>query len=45
MPGRSMLHHDSTYFLVAYWIAAYNEVADYTQYVPIDRCGLQAAND
>lgn len=53
-PGRSMLHADSTYFLaqavgyradVAYWIAAYNEVTDYTQYVPIDQCGNQAAND
>ena len=52
-PGRSMLHMDSTYFLaqalgyradVAYWIAAYNEVTDYTQYVPIDQCGIQAAN-
>lgn len=54
MPGRSMIHHDSTHFIaqaiglradVAYWIAAYNEVADYTQYVPIDQCGVQAAND
>ena len=53
-PGRSMIHMDSTYFLaqalgyradVAYWIAAYNEVADYTQYVPIDQCGVQAANE
>ena len=53
MPGRSMVHHDSTYFIaqavgfranVAYWIAAYNEVADYTQYVPIDQCGVQAAS-
>lgn len=53
-PGRSMVHHDSTYFIaqavgfrsdVAYWIAAYNEVADYTQYVPIDQCGRQAANE
>ncbi|HET7434660.1 MAG TPA: hypothetical protein VFN10_08115 [Thermoanaerobaculia bacterium] len=53
-PGRSMIHMDSTYFLaqalgyradVAYWIAAYNEVTDYTQYVPIDQCGVQAAND
>jgi len=52
-PGRSMIHADSTYFIaqalgyradVAYWIAAYNEVADYTQYVPIDQCGVQAAN-
>lgn len=52
-PGRSMIHMDSTYFLaqalgyradVAYWIAAYDEVADYTQYVPIDQCGVQAAN-
>lgn len=52
-PGRSMVHHDSTYFIaqalgfradVAYWIAAYNEVADYGQYVPIDQCGVQAAN-
>lgn len=50
--GRSMIHHDSTYFIaqslgyradVAYWIAAYNEVADYTQYVPIDQCGKQAS--
>lgn len=54
MPGRSMIHHDSTYFIaqalgfrsdVAYWIAAYNEVTDYTQYVPIDQCGVQAANE
>jgi hypothetical protein len=53
-PGRSMVHADSTYFLalalgyradVAYWIAAYNEVADYSQYVPIDQCGVQAANE
>lgn len=52
-PGRSMIHADSTYFLalalgyradVAYWIAAYNEVTDYAQYVPIDQCGVQAAN-
>lgn len=52
-PGRSLIHMDSTYFLaqalgyradVAYWIAAYDEVADYTQYVPIDQCGVQAAN-
>ena len=52
-PGRSMIHADSTYFIaqalgyradVAYWIAAYNEVADYSQYVPIDQCGVQAAN-
>ncbi len=52
-PGRSMIHADSTYFIaqalgyradVAYWIAAYNEVADYAQYVPIDQCGMQAAN-
>src|SRR3954469_161009 len=54
MPGRSMIHADSTYFIalalgyrsdVAYWIAAYNEVTDYAQYVPIDQCGNQAAND
>lgn len=53
MPGRSMIHADSTYFIalalgyrsdVAYWIAAYNEVTDYAQYVPIDQCGVQAAN-
>ena len=52
-PGRSMIHADSTFFIaqalgyradVAYWIAAYNEVADYAQYVPIDQCGVQAAN-
>lgn len=52
-PGRSMIHADSTYFIalalgyradVAYWIVAYNEVADYAQYVPIDQCGVQAAN-
>jgi len=51
-PGRSMIHADSTYFIaqalgyradVAYWIAAYNEVTDYTQYVPIDQCGVQAS--
>jgi hypothetical protein len=51
--GRSMVHADSTYFIalalgyradVAYWIAAYNEVTDYAQYVPIDQCGVQAAN-
>lgn len=51
--GRSMVHADSTYFIaqalgyradVAYWIAAYNEVTDYAQYVPIDQCGIQAAN-
>src|ERR1043166_2896896 len=53
MPGRSMIHADSTYFIalalgyrsdVAYWIAAYNEVTDYAQYIPIDQCGVQAAN-
>src|SRR5687767_5296773 len=53
MPGRSMIHADSTYFIalalgyradVAYWIVAYNENADYAQYVPIDQCGVQAAN-
>lgn len=53
MPGRSMIHADSTYFIalalgyradVAYWIVAYNENADYGQYVPIDQCGYQAAN-
>jgi len=52
-PGRSMIHADSTYFIaqalgyradVAYWIAAYNEVTDYAQYVPIDQCGVQASN-
>jgi hypothetical protein len=51
LPGRSMVHADATYFLaqavgyradVAYWIAAYNEVADQTQYAPIDQCGNQA---
>ena len=51
--GRSMIHVDSTYFIaqalgfradVAYWIAAYDEVTDYSQYVPIDQCGVQAAN-
>lgn len=50
-PGRSMVHADATYFLaqavgyradVAYWIAAYNEVADQTRYAPIDQCGNQA---
>jgi hypothetical protein len=53
MQGRSMIHMDSTYFIaqalgyradVAYWIAAYNENTDYSQYVPIDQCGRQAAN-
>lgn len=51
-PGRSMIHADSTYFIaqalgfradVAYWIAAYDEVTDYTQYAPIDQCGVQAS--
>jgi len=51
-PGRSMLHHDGTYFIaqalgyrsdVAYWIAAYNEVADYGLYAPIDQCGGMAS--
>jgi hypothetical protein len=51
-PGRSMVHADSTYFLaqalgfradVAYWLTAYDEVADYGQYAPIDQCGVQAA--
>jgi hypothetical protein len=51
-PGRSMIHADGTYFIaqalgyradVAYWIAAYNEVTDYTQYLPIDQCGVQAS--
>ena len=50
-PGRSMIHADSTYFIaqalgyradVAYWIAAYNETADYAVYAPIDQCGVQA---
>jgi hypothetical protein len=50
-PGRSMIHADSTYFIaqalgyradVAYWIAAYNENADYAVYAPIDQCGVQA---
>jgi hypothetical protein len=53
-PGRSMVHADSTYFIaqslgfrndVAYWIVAYNEVTDYAQYVPIDQCGVQAADN
>jgi len=52
-PGRSMVHMDATHFIaqalgyspdVAYWIAAYNEVTDYKQYVPIDQCGVQASN-
>jgi hypothetical protein len=52
LPGRSMVHADATYFLaqalgfrsdVAYWIAAYNEVADLTRYAPIDQCGGQAS--
>ena len=52
-PGRSMIHMDATYFIaqalgyradVAYWIAAYNEVTDLAHYVPIDQCGVQAAN-
>ncbi len=52
--ARSMIHTDATYFLaqalgfradVAYWIAAYNEVADYTVYAPIDQCGVQATQD
>lgn len=51
-PGRSMVHADSTYFIaqalgyradVAYWIAAYNEVADYALYNPIDQCGTSAS--
>lgn len=50
--SRSMIHTDATYFLalalgyradVAYWIVAYNEVADYTRYAPIDQCGVQAS--
>jgi hypothetical protein len=53
LPGRSMVHADATYFLaqalgyrsdVAYWIAAYNEVADLTRYAPIDQCGGQASS-
>ena len=52
-PGRSMIHADSTYFIaqalgyradVAYWIVAYNEVADYGLYAPIDQCGVQASS-
>jgi hypothetical protein len=52
-PGRSMIHADSTYFIaqalgyradVAYWIAAYNEVADYAVYAPIDQCGVEATS-
>lgn len=48
-----MIHMDSTYFIaqalgyrsdVAYWIAAYNEVADYGLYAPIDQCGAQASS-
>jgi hypothetical protein len=51
-PGRSMIHADATYFIaqalgfradVAYWIAAYDEVTDYDQYVPIDQCGVEAS--
>jgi hypothetical protein len=51
-PGRSMIHADSTFFIaqalgyradVAYWIAAYDEVTDYGQYIPIDQCGVQAS--
>lgn len=51
-PGRSMIHADSTYFIaqalgyradVAYWITAYNEVTDYTQYKPLDQCGNEAS--
>jgi hypothetical protein len=51
-PGRSTIHADSTYFIaqalgfradVAYWIAAYDEVTDYGQYLPIDQCGVQAS--
>jgi hypothetical protein len=51
-PGRSMIHADSTYFIaqalgyradVAYWVAAYDEVTDYGQYIPIDQCGVQAS--
>jgi len=51
-PGRSMIHADSTYFIaqalgyrpdVAYWIVAYNEVADYGLYNPIDQCGASAS--
>ncbi|MFZ6722643.1 hypothetical protein ACO0LK_21000 [Undibacterium sp. Ji49W] len=51
-PGRSMIHADATYFIaqalgfrtdVAYWIAAYDEVTDYGQYIPIDQCGVQAS--
>lgn len=51
-PGRSMIHADSTFFIaqalgyradVAYWIAAYNENADYGVYQPIDQCGVQAS--
>jgi len=53
-PGRSMIHADSTYFIaqalgyradVAYWITAYNEVTDYTQYKPLDQCGNEASTD
>src|ERR1051326_5335405 len=53
-PGRSMIHADSTYFIaqalgyrpdVAYWIAAYNEVADYALYNPIDQCGNVASTN
>src|ERR1043165_1096198 len=53
-PGRSMIHADSTYFIaqalgyradVAYWITAYNEVTDYTQYKPLDQCGNEASAD
>jgi len=53
VPSRSMIHSDATYFLaqalgyradVAYWIVAYNEVADYTRYAPIDQCGVQASS-
>jgi hypothetical protein len=53
-PGRSMIHADATYFIaqalgfradVAYWIAAYDEVTDYGQYLPIDQCGVQASTE
>ncbi len=44
--GRSMVHVDSVFYIaqalgirwdVAYWLAAYNEVTDIAQYVPIGR--------
>src|ERR1044071_1013323 len=53
-PGASTIHGEGPYFIAqalgfrsdpAYWIAAYNEVTDYGEYLPIDQCGVEASKE